>query len=179
MSGYVEDQTPEPAYLEKAEMLWLRMAVIMLGLFLAGVAVITWLGFSTLPIAVAQTHEQTGDRLTTPGELLNGTRFANPSITQTAGGTIDVYMVGRMWQWDPARITVKAGRPVRFYLTSADVIHGFRILDTPVNVMVFPGAVASSEYTFHRPGTYRVACTEYCGTGHQNMVTTITVEPAQ
>lgn len=179
MSSYVEDQAPEPGYLERSELLWLRLAAIMLVLFLAGVAIITWFGFRTLPTLVQPANAQTGAKLSTPAALLTSSGFSNPSLAQRPDGGIDIYMVARMWQWDPQQITVRAGQPVRFLLTSADVIHGFRILDTPVNVMVFPGAVASSDFTFSRPGTYRVACTEYCGTGHQNMVTTITVEPRQ
>lgn len=179
MTGPVETEGTEPAFLERAEALWLKLAVLVLVLFLAGVGVVTWFGFTALPRLVREHADYAGEVCTTPERLLGSAAFASPGVIPRPDGGVDVYMVGRMWEWTPNDIHVPVGRPVRFLLTSADVLHGFLVLDTPVNIMVFPGMVATEEFTFTRPGIYRVACTEYCGVGHQDMVTEIHVEAAQ
>ena len=75
--------------------------------------------------------------------------------------------------------TVKAGEPVRFELTSADVNHGFAVFDSK-NVLLFqiqvvPGATSEYVYTFKKPGTYHILCFEYCGVGHDEMKGEFTV----
>lgn len=179
MSHFVEDEADKPGYLDRAENLWLKLAMVTLVLFLAGVALVTYLGFGALP-QVASGHGPCVDgNCRTPTELLQSPPFAQPGVVARDDGSVDVYLVGHMWAWAPADITLPVGQPVRFVATSADVIHGFRILDTPVNLMVFPGSVATEEFIFRRPGRYRVACTEYCGVNHQNMVMHIVVEPRE
>lgn len=178
MSHYVEDEAEKPAYLDRAEKRWLRVSVVVLGLFLAAVAVVTAAGFQHLPAATGGQSDCPGTGCRTPAGLLQSAPFSDPRVVTRDDGSVDVYLVGRMWEWSPRDIQLPVGRPVRFIATSADVIHGFRVLDTPINLMVFPGAVASEQFTFTRPGTYRVACTEYCGVNHQNMVSHITVGTA-
>ena len=78
--------------------------------------------------------------------------------------------------FDNAEIRVPAGRPVTFRITSADVTHGFQIVGTNGNTMVVPGYVSQFTVTFETPGTYHIACNEYCGIGHHMMVGTFTVK---
>lgn len=179
MTRYVRDEGQEPAFLDRAEKLWLRLAIVMLALFLAGVAAVTYFGFSTLPKLVKESADYKGELCTTPDLLLGSAAFSNPGAVPNPEGGVDVYMIGRMWEWTPNTVSVPVGKPVRFFLTSADVIHGFRIRDTAVNMMVFPGMVASETFTFTKPGDYDIVCTEYCGIDHQNMINTIHVEAAQ
>ena len=78
-----------------------------------------------------------------------------------------------------ARSTVRAGRPVRFVLTSADVNHGFAVFNSS-NVLLFqiqvmPDHTQQYVYTFKQPGVYHVLCFEYCGVGHDEMKATFTV----
>ena len=70
------------------------------------------------------------------------------------------------------------GRPVRFRITSPDVLHGFQIVGTNVNLTVAPGYVSEGTTTFTEPGEYLVVCNEYCGLGHHNMYSRIVVEAA-
>jgi cytochrome c oxidase subunit II len=65
---------------------------------------------------------------------------------------------------------------VKFYVTSSDVVHGFEIAQTDVNIMAIPGWVNSASHRFTKPGTYLLVCNEYCGIGHQNMYGTIEVK---
>ena len=49
---------------------------------------------------------------------------------------------------------VPVGVPVKFRLTSADVVHGFLLPDTNVNTMVVPGFVAEVRTRFTHEGEY-------------------------
>jgi cytochrome c oxidase subunit 2 len=75
-------------------------------------------------------------------------------------------------------VRLPAGRPVRFRVTSPDVLHGFQIVGTNVNLTVAPGYVSEATATFNEPGEYLVVCNEYCGLGHHSMYGTIVVEAA-
>ena len=67
-------------------------------------------------------------------------------------------------------------RPVTFRITSPDVLHGFQIVGTNVNLTVSPGYVSQVTTTFDTPGEYLVVCNEYCGLAHHLMQGTIVVE---
>jgi cytochrome c oxidase subunit 2 len=69
--------------------------------------------------------------------------------------------------------------PVKFRLTSVDVVHGFLLPTTNVNTMVVPGYVAEVRTRFTRPGVYRMPCNEFCGNGHHGMWTHVVVVPKQ
>jgi cytochrome c oxidase subunit 2 len=76
----------------------------------------------------------------------------------------------------PGIVRVPAGRPVTFRITSPDVLHGFQIVGTNVNLTVAPGYVSQVTTTFARPGEYLVVCNEYCGLAHHLMQGKIVVE---
>jgi cytochrome c oxidase subunit 2 len=50
------------------------------------------------------------------------------------------------------------------------VIHGFLVVGTNANAMAIPGYVSQFTITFPEAGEYVIACNEYCGTLHHNMV---------
>ncbi len=84
--------------------------------------------------------------------------------------------VSFVFGYDPKEVTVPAGAKVHFRVTSRDVIHGFYIPGTTVNMMVEPGHITEQTYTFDKPGKYLVLCHEYCGSGHHLMQGTIYVK---
>jgi cytochrome c oxidase subunit 2 len=91
-----------------------------------------------------------------------------------ARGQQDVAARGQQFAWTLTPDTVKAGVPVRFSVTAADVNHGFAIYNSD-NVMLFqiqavPDATSHIVYTFKRPGRYQVVCLEFCGVDHSKMV---------
>jgi cytochrome c oxidase subunit 2 len=49
------------------------------------------------------------------------------------------------------------------------VVHGVKITDTNINMMLLPGQISVLTATFERPGTYNFICHEYCGTLHHTM----------
>ena len=77
----------------------------------------------------------------------------------------------------PTVVRVPAGVPVTFRITSPDVLHGFQVVGTNVNLTVAPGYVSQATATFETPGEYLVVCNEYCGLAHHLMQGTVIVEP--
>ena len=92
-------------------------------------------------------------------------------------GSATVRLIGQQYDFVPHCVRVPAQTPVKFRLTSADVIHGFLLPDTNVNTMVVPGFVAEVRTSFARPGSYYMACNEFCGLGHHGMWTRVIVVP--
>ncbi|MDL4840852.1 cytochrome c oxidase subunit II [Aquibacillus rhizosphaerae] len=72
-------------------------------------------------------------------------------------------------------IRIPVGSTVVFQVTTTDVVHGFQLAGTNVNMMVEPGYISSLETEFNKPGTYTLLCNEYCGTGHHYMAATVEV----
>jgi cytochrome c oxidase subunit II len=114
----------------------------------------------------------------TPESLLAASIFAEPGVRVTSPTEVQVSLVAQAFSFSPERIVVPLGAEVTFYLTARDVIHGWQVDRTNLNVIVIPGEIAVLRYTFTRPGTYRVVCNEYCGIGHQNMLGAIEVVSA-
>jgi cytochrome c oxidase subunit 2 len=92
-------------------------------------------------------------------------------------GSVTVRLIAGQYDFVPRCIVVPADTPVKFRLTSDDVIHGFLLPDTNVNTMVVPGFVAEVRTRFARPGEYVMPCHEYCGLGHQAMWARVKVVP--
>lgn len=85
-----------------------------------------------------------------------------------------VEVIGRQWQWQLSATQIKAGVPVEFRVTSADVNHGFAIYGPNDRIVVQTQAMPGFEnrilHTFKDPGIYRILCLEYCGIAHHGMV---------
>ena len=127
---------------------------------------------------VAKTTRFYSDPMT-PANLAD---FQGSGIKQTGPDAYDVYVMGRAWSWTPGTgtpITLPAGSHVTFYVTSADVIHGFEVQGTSINLTAIPGVVGHISYTFDKPGTYYIICNEYCGAGHQAMLGKIVITGAK
>jgi cytochrome c oxidase subunit II len=84
--------------------------------------------------------------------------------------------VGQAWSFNPAEIRVPAGAEVTFISTSVDVLHGFNIEGTRVNVMLIPGQVSRTGPHLPRAGRAPDICHEYCGVGHHFMHGKVIVE---
>lgn len=119
---------------------------------------------------------------------LNETVFANPGLRDMGSNRYEVYIVAQMWQFnagstefDPADnsplLRIPQGAQVTFYMTSADITHGFIIERSNVNFEVVPGHISRATHTFNEAGMFKMMCHEYCGLLHQNMHMTLIVEP--
>ena len=154
-------------HIQRSEKLWLAFGTGMLVVFLAVIttaAVVV--GF------VPPSHIQTID----PTKVSQTPPFDHPGLRKVADGAYEAYYVARIFSFSPATIDVPVGSRVTFFVTSADVEHGFSIPVTGVNVMVTPGWVSEVSHTFREKGTFLLVCNEYCGSGHQLMAAKVVVE---
>ncbi len=106
--------------------------------------------------------------------------FQGSGVKQTGPNSYNVYEMGRIWSWTPGTgtpLTLPQGAHVTFYVTSGDVLHGFEIQGTSINLTAIPGVIGHVSYTFDKPGTYYIICNEYCGAGHQAMIGKIVITP--
>jgi cytochrome c oxidase subunit 2 len=100
-------------------------------------------------------------------------------------GAMEVTATARMWSWSFAyrngrsssRLYVPVGKPVRVELVSADVIHGFFLPAFRVKRDVVPGMKNYAWFVATSPGSYDLFCSQYCGTGHAAMITTVEALP--
>jgi cytochrome c oxidase subunit 2 len=156
-------------HVDRFERYWMWAATGMLALFL-GAIVLTAVAGSAHPPSHTETVNP--ETLTVAGE------FAAPGVTTRADGGVTVVMRAEFYVFRPEIIRVPAGRPVTFRITSPDVLHGFQIVGTNVNLTVAPGYVSEATATFARPGEYLVVCNEYCGLAHHLMQGKVVVEAA-
>lgn len=66
-------------------------------------------------------------------------------------------------------IHIPTGRPIRFLLTTRDVIHSFWIPSLAGKLDMIPGQTNSLVVSAERPGVYRGQCAEFCGGAHALM----------
>jgi len=100
-------------------------------------------------------------------------------------GALQVTATARMWSWNfsyaggrtSPRLYVPVGRPVRVELVSEDVIHGFFLPAFRVKRDVVPGMPNFAWFVASKPGSYDLFCSQYCGTGHSAMITTVEALP--
>ena len=68
-------------------------------------------------------------------------------------------------------------KPVKVELVSRDVIHGFYLPAFRVKRDVVPGMKNHAWFVATKPGSYDLFCSQYCGTGHSAMITTVEALP--
>ena len=102
--------------------------------------------------------------------------FDAPGVVQTGDNTFDVYMIARKWQYQPNEIFLPKGAVATFYVSTPDIIHGLKVVDTNINIMVLPGEISRVTQRFDEEREHLIVCHEYCGIGHQAMFGKIIVE---
>ena len=115
--------------------------------------------------------------ISVPGCVTNVKPFTEGRVIQVAPGRYEAHVVSKMFSFKPSPLMVPRGSIVDFYVVATDVVHGFYIDGTDVNLMAIPNAVNYAQAHFDKPGKYQVICHEFCGLGHQDMVGTIEVTP--
>ncbi|OUN00948.1 MAG: cytochrome C oxidase subunit II [Firmicutes bacterium ZCTH02-B6] len=154
-------------HIDRHERMWITLSGVLLIVFAV------MLGFSSAVLGV---------RLPGLSDQLLPTAAAGPHdinegwVRQLAPGRYEVNMRARVWNFNPSEIRIPAGSTVTFYIHSEDIIHGFKIQNTTVSLMIIPGQVAKATYTFTEPGEYLFVCHEYCGAGHHFMSGRVIVE---
>jgi cytochrome c oxidase subunit 2 len=100
-------------------------------------------------------------------------------------GAMEVTATARMWTWSFAypngktsnKLYVAVNKPVKVDLVSRDVIHGFYLPAFRVKRDVVPGMKNYAWFVATKPGSYDLFCSQYCGTGHSAMITTVEALP--
>jgi cytochrome c oxidase subunit 2 len=111
----------------------------------------------------------------------------------TKGPGLDMGVVGFQWSWqfnylqeglsitgrpgNPPQMVVPTNEPIRFYLTSPDVIHSFWVIPFLFKRDVIPGHPNEFEVTVTKAGTFQGRCAEYCGVDHDRMLFTVKALP--
>lgn len=111
-----------------------------------------------------------------PSRVRSTPPFDRPGVREVAPGRYEAVLIGQAWSYTPNEIRVPAGAEVTFIATSTDVLHGFAIDGTRVNMMLVPGQISRVTYRFDEPGEHLLICHEYCGLGHHVMYGRVIVE---
>lgn len=94
---------------------------------------------------------------------------ANLGSTAEADGSVTVRIVASQYSFNPQCVLVPRATPVRIRATSSDVVHGFSVADTNVNLMLAPGYISNFQTRFRQAGEHVMPCHEFCGIGHAAM----------
>jgi cytochrome c oxidase subunit 2 len=93
-------------------------------------------------------------------------------------GASEINVVAKQWLYlfrypdgreDINEVRVPVGIPIKFIMTSPDVIHGFYLPAFRVMQDVLPGRYTYLWVEPDKTGRYDIYCTQYCGTGHSTM----------
>lgn len=132
------------------------------------------IGYATLLVAIVAF-------LVATGFMANARDFADP------GPAVAVRVTGYQWCWrfayegtqvtvdgqcvggKPPVLVVPAGEPVRFDVTSADVLHAFWVPYLRAKMYAYPGHTNSFTVTVPRPGQWVGRCAQLCGLYHYDM----------
>ena len=164
-------------HLHKYEKIWLvfGMASLVLFLLIIGFAAF-WKG----------THPQSHIETIDPQYIEAHEAFKpeNLGICEVADGKYIVNIVASAFNYDVGKdkegnavktIRVPKGSTVLYQITTKDVVHGFQVAGTNVNMMVEPGHISRYEAVMKNAGEFTIVCNEYCGFGHQQMFGTVEV----
>lgn len=146
----------------RAEMRWATVTLAIIA-FLIGMMVYMSLHWATMPPMRLETVDPTTLHLA--GEFTED----NLGSAIESDGSVTVRLVGNQYSFTPQCLLIPTDTPITFRGTSADVVHGFNIAQTNVNVMLEPGYVSTFKTTFKKPADLVMPCHEFCGVGHAGM----------
>ena len=152
-----------------------RWVIIMAGMLGIMMAIIVATG------VVSALHPPSNVEIVDPQTLHLSGEFveSNLGTTSEPDGSVTVRIIAEQYDFVPNCVRVPVDVPVKFRLTSADVVHGFLIPDTNVNTMVVPGFVSEVRTHFSVAKEYQMPCHEFCGLGHQAMWAHVIVVPKE
>jgi len=152
----------------RTEKRWLVLMATMLAVMMV-IVVVTGVTHALNPPSNVETID--------PTTLHLGGEFAESNLGTAAepDGSVTIRMIAQQYGFVPDCAKVPVDTPVKFRLTSTDVIHGFLLPATNVNTMVMPGFVAEVRTRCTRPGVYNMPCHEFCGDGHHGMWARVSV----
>jgi cytochrome c oxidase subunit II len=156
----------------RTENRWLAVMAAMLGVMMA-IIVVTGITGALHPSSNVEIVDPLSLHL--QGEFVE----SNLGTALEPDGAATVRIIAGQYDFMPSCIQVPAQTPVKFRLTSPDVVHGFLLPGTNVNTMVVPGFVSEVRTSFPAAGEYQMPCNEFCGLGHHAMWAHVTAVPKQ
>ncbi len=109
-----------------------------------------------------------------------------------SGSPMTIKADGKQWVWnfqypsDPQfklsdgkyltaaeELHIPAGQKIKIELSATDVIHSFYVPKLGAHKDAVPGRSTAVWMQADRPGTYTGQCSEFCGTGHADMLITV------
>jgi cytochrome c oxidase subunit 2 len=117
--------------------------------------------------AMPQARVETVD----PRTLHLGGEFIESNLGSTLepDGSVTLRGIGQQYSFTPSCMVLPTNTLITLRATSADVVHGFLIDGTNINLMLVPGYVSSLNARFDTPGERLMPCHEFCGIGHEGM----------
>lgn len=137
------------------------MTVRNLTMWIAAVAWLTLVGTSCKPEPDGSGQAATSQ--SPSGSLKDGVRV--------------VQVTAKRFEFEPSKIVVVQGEPVRLEVTSADVTHGIMVPDMNINRTLKPHVTETINFTPDKAGTFPFHCSVWCGPGHDQMRGEIIVIP--
>lgn len=155
-------------HIHKFEKIWLVFGITALIVFLTTVGVSAFYLGNQPPSCLTIIDQEKVDT-TKP--------FDKPGLNKVEGKEWDYELVyvAQAFSYNPMEVKVPLGAKVKVIATTKDVVHGFEVAGTNINMMLEPGYVSEYVTTFDKVGSYLIVCNEYCGTGHHMMYSKIEV----
>ncbi|MCL6576666.1 MAG: cytochrome c oxidase subunit II [Kyrpidia sp.] len=147
--------------LPRSERIWLMIG---------GASLVVFFAIILLMALVWGFHNPGQMKTIAPDAVRTTPPFDKPGLYQVGPNEYRAVMIAQMFMYQPNNVTVPAGSTVHFEVTSPDVVHGFEIPGTNVNLMVVPGHITEYTATFRNKMDRLIVCNEYCGSGHQVML---------
>jgi len=105
------------------------------------------------------------------------------NLSTPPANAYEITVTAQKWQWFftypnghvTGELHVPVDRPIELTMTSEDVIHSLWIPAFRIKKDVVPGRYNKAWFEATEAGEYPLLCTEYCGTGHSDMLTRVTV----
>jgi cytochrome c oxidase subunit II len=99
------------------------------------------------------------------------------------GNAMIVNVTGQKWSWSyrypqgfvTDTLVVPVHQPVKLVMTSSDVLHSYFVPAFRQKADVIPNRYHSMWFEATKVGNYPVQCTQYCGTNHSYMLSTVKV----
>lgn len=155
-------------HIHRLEKIWLIFGISMLIVFLA----VAGVGAFAMGMEPPGDHRHVVD----PETVSTTAPFDKPGLEKIGDNEYNANLLAFAFGYSPKVMEIPLGAKVHFQITSTDVLHGFQIVGTNVNMMVIPGEVNHLTYTFSKPGEFLVLCNEYCGAAHEAMMMKIIVK---
>lgn len=164
-------------HLHKYEKIWLTFGIGSLVIFLVVLAFgAFWQGTHPQSHGVTIDPENIEANDAFKPENLGITKVADDKYIVNIVATAFNYNLGVDEEGKPVKdIRIPKGSTVLFQVTTKDVVHGFNVAGTNVNMMVEPGYISSYETVLDKTGEFTIVCNEYCGVGHHLMFATVEV----